>query len=175
MAYPVATQRLHKRQGQREKLVNQLHEERRKDLFKRLDETVRLEVLAQDEFDQALAWQRNNTTPHLLEVPDLSQEDLAILGDTEKQDYLGAVDAAKGFKTNLGAAAARDGMHRDKIQAAQASKRDEPQQKEAQTASEAVWCTPWKLAALTKQAKRPRRIAQRRHTYSRPRAAWKKQ
>ena len=52
VAYPVAA----KLQGQREKLVNQLvaTEERRKDLFKRLDETVRLEVLAHDELDQEL-------------------------------------------------------------------------------------------------------------------------
>ena len=51
------------------------NEERRKDLLQRFDETVRLEVLAQDELDQALASQRNDTTPDPLEVPDVSQED----------------------------------------------------------------------------------------------------
>ena len=138
VAYFVAAQRLHKLQGQREKLVNQLvaHEERRKDLVKRLDETARLEVLAQDELDQALARQRNNTTPDSLEIPVLSQKDLAILDDTEQQDYLAAVEADKGFKAHLGATTARTEMHRDKSQAAQASKKEEPQQKKPRWAAE---------------------------------------
>ena len=97
------------------------HEERRKDLFNRLDETVRSEALAQEELDQALATQRHNTTPDPLAFPDLSQEDLSILNDTEKQDYLVVVEVAKGFKANLGAAEARAKMHRDKIQASAAT------------------------------------------------------
>ena len=138
VAYFVAAQRLHKLQGQREKLVNQLvgNEERRKDLVKRLDETPRLEVLAQDELDQALARQRNNTTPDSLDIPVLSQKDLAILDDTEQQDYLAAVEADKGFKAHLGATTARTEMHRDKSQAAQASKKEEPQQKKPRWAAE---------------------------------------
>ena len=59
------------------------NEERRKDLFKWLDETVQLEVLAQDELDQALARQRNNTTPNPMEVLELSLGDSAFLDDTE--------------------------------------------------------------------------------------------
>ena len=70
-----------------------------------------------DELDQALA-KRHNTTPDLLEVLDLSQEDLSLLDDTEKHECLAVVEAAKAFKANLGAVAARAKMLRDKIQAA---------------------------------------------------------
>ena len=132
VAYPVPAQRLHTLQGQREKLVNQLvvHEECRKDLFTRLDETIRSEVLAQEELDQALAKQRHNTTPDPLEGS--GHKDLSNLHDA---DYLAVMEAAKGFKANLGAAAARAKMHRDKIQEAQASSNEEPQQKKPRLAA----------------------------------------
>ena len=77
-----------------------------------------------------------SSTPDAMEVPELRQEVVAILDDTEKQDYLATMDAAKGYKANLGAAAARAKMHRDKIQAAQASQKRRATAKEAQIGSE---------------------------------------
>ena len=164
--YPVAAQRLHKLQ---EKLVNQLvaREERRKDLFKRLDEKVRLEVRAKDELDQALARQRNNTTPDPMEVPGLA-----------------AVEAAKGLKANLGAAAARAKMHRDKIQAAQASKKEGPQQKKPRLAAKQLDPTTQTTTMVhatevdgSDEASNASKVnsTEVAHTYSRPNKEWKKQ
>ena len=137
VAYPIEAQRLHKLQGQRGKLVNQLvaQEERRKDLHWRLDETVRQEVLAQDELDRALARQRNNTIPDPREVPGLSQQDFAILDETEKQDYLAAVEAAKGLWADLGRRRQELKCIETKSRLRGETKKEEPQQKKHRLAA----------------------------------------